>query len=181
MVYGTVVVDINAMNESLARLDDTIARLEAATNNNTNSIRQLHIAMNDLQQINHWMRTTDCDTNCNYNYNYKLKIVPRRLGDRDSTSRRKRIWRSIDIDEVKDMHTDAIIEELCTRDGPHKRKHLHEELVHRRVAVTIEECYTTRTVLVKDSIQSIRYFGEDTQVERLYPKDMCTWSDNFLY
>ena len=31
MVYGTVVVDINAMNESLARLDDTIARLEAAT------------------------------------------------------------------------------------------------------------------------------------------------------
>ena len=102
MVYGTVVVDINAMNESLARLDDTIARLEAATNNNTNSIRQLHIAMNDLQQINHWMRTTDCDTNCNYNYNYKLKIVPRRLGDRDSTSRRKRIWRSIDIDEVKD-------------------------------------------------------------------------------
>ena len=35
MVYGTVVVDINAMNESLARLDDTIARLEAATNNNT--------------------------------------------------------------------------------------------------------------------------------------------------
>ena len=79
------------------------------------------------------------------------------------------------------MHTDAIIEELCTRDGPHKRTHLHEELVHRRVAVTIEECYTTRTVLVKDSILSIRYFGEDTQVERLYPKDMCTWSDNFLY
>ena len=28
MVYGTVVVDINAMNESLARLDDTIARLK---------------------------------------------------------------------------------------------------------------------------------------------------------
>jgi len=51
MVYGTVVVDINTMNESLARLDDTIARLEAATNNNTNSIRQLHIAMNDLQQL----------------------------------------------------------------------------------------------------------------------------------